>query len=300
MRIALVAPSSPVDPAALATGIERLHALGGRLGHDLEFVEAPGLRRAAGYLAGEDEERIADMAWAFEAPGVDAVWFARGGFGTTRIVGRLPWSRFAATRRPLLGYSDATAFLAAYHAAGGPAVHAPMVAADLARSATPRAWESLGRWLSGEVDAFSFLGRPCGARDVRHLEGPILSGNIAVLAALAGTSDFPDGRGRLICLEEVHEEPYRVDRMLTQLRRAGLFEGAAGIVFGTMTDCVPEDSAKSWDVDEVLDRCAREVGLPAIAGFPFGHGGDNTVMPWGVGLTIRREDATWSAAVQVA
>lgn len=299
MRIALVAPSSPVDPAALATGTERLVAFGDRLSIPFEFVEAPGLRLAKGYLAGEDDERIAAVSWAFEEPGVDAVWFVRGGFGTTRIVGRLPWRRFAATRRPLLGYSDATAFLAAYHAAGGPAVHAPMVAADLAHSATPRAWESLGRWFQGKEDVFRFAGRVCGGRsEVTRLDGPILSGNIAVLAAMAGTPEFPSGRDRLVCLEEVHEEPYRVDRMLTQLRRAGLFEGAVGIVFGSMTDCVPEDPGKSWSVDEVLDRCAREVDLPAISGFPFGHGGENTVLPWGSRLTCFRESSGWSAVVQ--
>ncbi len=301
MRVAVVAPSGPVDHDALRVGKERLSAL--RPG--LEFVHAPNLAADIGYLAGEDDERIAAFRWAFSEPGIDLVWFARGGFGTTRIIDRIPWSELAATGRPLLGYSDATAFLAAYDAAGGRAVHAPMIAADLARSATPRAWESVTRWLNGDDDTFAFQGEWAGSSTGAvegTISGPILAGNLAVLAAMAGTKHFPAardsaGRGRLVCLEEVHEEPYRVDRLLTQLAAAGLFDGASGLVFGSMTECVPEDPKKSWSVEEVLRRAATDLGLPAILGFPFGHGGTNSILPWGNELQVTSSKAGFSVRV---
>lgn len=297
MKIAVIAPSGPVDLEALERGEERLRE---RI-PGLEFVHAPGLDRNLGYLAGEDDERRDGVLWAFRESGADAVWFARGGFGATRLVGRIPWADLASGPRPLplLGYSDATAFLAAYDAAGGPAVHAPMIAADLAYSATERSWESLVRLFRDESDLFLFDGdfmEP--PADGLVLEGPILAANAAVLAALAGTPHFPSGRGRIICLEEVHEEPYRVDRLLVQLRDAGLFRDCRGVVFGSMTGCVPEDPTKSWPVEEVLARFAEESPVPVVSGFPFGHGGTNTVLPWGTSLRIEKTSDGLRARVE--
>lgn len=288
MRIAVIAPSGPVDVAALEVGKDRLR----RRHPDVTFLDAPNISSADGYLAGDDAARTAGVLWAFTEADADVVWFARGGYGATRIVGRLDWPALAATKRPLLGYSDASAFLAAYHAAGGPSFHAPMLAADLARSpstmgsATERSWESLDRiFFEGGVDRFAFAGTLEGADTV---EGIPLAGNIAVLASLAGTRHFPSGRDRVICLEEVHEEPYRVDRSLTQLRVAGLFSGARAVVFGSMTECVPEDTSKSWTNDAMLKEFASRVGLPVVYNFPFGHGGTNTVIPWGGWLRVAR------------
>ncbi|MEK8023565.1 MAG: LD-carboxypeptidase [Candidatus Hydrogenedentota bacterium] len=274
-RIAVVAPSGPPKVRELLKGQRQLRD---RFG-PMEFQHSPRLRNRLGYLAGDDDARAASLEWAFSQKKITHVWFARGGFGTTRIIDRIPWKRYAATRKILLGYSDATSFLLAHAAAGGRALHSPMIATDIAAGGSVRTWESLGRIVFGPgQETYSFSAK-WYSKGVKAMQGSILPGNIAVLAAMAGTPEFPDGSGKVICLEEVKEEPYRVDRLLTQLLHAGLFRRAAGIVFGSMTGCVPENPRKSLSLDEVFRRFARETGLPVVAGYPFGHGGVNSVMP---------------------
>lgn len=274
-RIAVVAPSGPPDIRKLERGKRRLVE---RFG-PLAFIDAPQLRKRLGYFAGDDDARIATMHWAFERADATHVWFARGGYGTARIVGDLPWKKFAVTGKILLGYSDATTFLLAHAAAGGRALHSPMIATDIAAGGSKRSWESLRNIVFGPGrEEFSFRARWL-SRGPAALVGKILPANLAVLASLAGTPHFPGGSGTIVCLEEVNEEPYRVDRLLNQLIGAGLFRRARGVVFGAMSRCVPENRAKSFSLEEVFARFARQTGLPTVAGFPFGHGLVNSVMP---------------------
>lgn len=293
LTIALVSSSSPVRRPALDQGKA---VLAGRFG-PIEWLESPGIDRACGYLAGEDEERIADLEWAF-ASSASLVWCTRGGYGATRLLDRLDWKRFAATGKRLLGFSDTTALLVAYHRAGGRALHAPAPAADLPAQRSARSLDSLAALVFGNGrEEYDFAGEILG-EPVGRLEGRILAGNIALLASLAGTRHFPSGRGRLVFLEEVHEEPYRVDRMLTQLAAAGLFRGARGVVIGSMKDCVPEEPARSFTLEETLRRFARDVRLPVVGGFPFGHGGDNSVLPLGGRAVLTRTAQGFHAAIR--
>lgn len=283
LKIAIVAPSGPPDPHLLQKGIEILDEKFG----PLDFEDAPNVGLRAGYLAGEDEDRSAGMQWAFEESDAELVWFARGGFGTTRIVDSLPWKKWAATGKTLLGYSDATAFLIAYSSAGGRAIHAPMIAADIARGGSERSFQSLDRLVFRRVaDDFLFEGKVLSSAGQTEVAGPILAGNLAVMASLAGTPAFPSVAGKILCLEEVNEEPYRIDRALTQLKKSGAFNGVVGVVFGSMTDCIAEHPERSFTVDQVLERFALWSGVPVIAGFPFGHGGTNSSLPLGAELRI--------------
>lgn len=282
MKIAIVAPSGPPDPHLLQKGIELLDE---RFG-PLFFDDAPNIGLRAGYLAGDDEERIEGLRWAFEESDAPLVWFARGGYGATRIIESLPWKEWSKSGKTLLGYSDATAFLIAYSQAGGRAIHAPMIAADLARGGSSRSWESLEKIVfDHRNDQFEFDGEILNGEAV---EGRIFAGNISVLAALAGTAFFPQSPEAVIFLEEVNEEPYRIDRALTQLKNAGLFRRADGIVFGSMTKCEAEEPQKSFTVDQLLKRFAVETGIPTVVGFPFGHGGENSVLPFGARLRIEK------------
>ncbi len=298
MKIAVVAPSGPPDPDLLAVGKA---AVAARF-PSVEFLDAPNLARREGYLAGEDDERMDGLDWAFLRSGADLVWCARGGYGATRIAVNCPWEEYAiATRRmPLVGFSDATALLAAYHARGGTALHGPMLASDIARGASERSWESIGRLLlsppGARSDAFTFAGRRLSA-SFGSVRGPILAGNLSVLAALCGTPLLPRTEGRVICLEDVNEEPYRVDRCLTQLREAGFFAGAVAVTFGSFTDCLAEEPAKSFPIDEVLARFASGLDLPAVAGFPFGHAPANSVLPWDGTIDVREDAKGFSVRV---
>src|SRR5207245_3082332 len=181
----------------------------------------------------------ADLVQWIEGPRVRATFCARGGYGSQRLLPRLDLARLARQPKPIIGYSDATALLGAAVEAGVLAVHGPMVADDMARGLSERSATHLRTLLTDpawrwEAEAPITL-RPGKAT------GRLVGGCLAVLAAALGTPWAPDTDGAVLFLEDVAERPYRLDRLLTQLRQAGKLEPAAGVVFGTMAACPPVD-----------------------------------------------------------
>lgn len=271
-RVAVIAPSGGVDPERLAAGIRVLEARGFR-------VSAPTPRQPYRLFSGRDEERRAEILRAFEDPEVRAVWFARGGYGMNRLLPGLDPGWLREHAKLCIGFSDASAFLQWLVAAGVPALHGPMVAHDLVREAG-----------AGGLDHLLAIARGASAWRVPvatgllpgHAEGPILGGCLTVLASLAGTPFQPRFAGRIALLEDTHERPQRrIDRMLIQLRQSGTFDGARGIVFGSMHECGPEAEVH----DTILD-CLADLGVPIGFGAPVGHGGSHLAVPLGVGARL--------------
>ncbi|MBL4889065.1 MAG: LD-carboxypeptidase [Candidatus Lindowbacteria bacterium] len=285
MKVALVNPSSPLDQERLELGKTVLREI---CSQSLTILEGKSMGKTCGYLAGNDEERIDDLDWAFGSD-ADIVWLARGGFGTTRLLDRLNWSAYAASNKRLIGFSDATALLTTFAAHGGGAIHGPMVAADLSLR-NERTIESLQKILiKRETDEFEFVGEmhsSVGGSEPT-ITGEILAGNLVLFSSLAGTKYFPQGKGQIIFLEEVNEEPYRIDRLLTQLIDSGLFEGAKAVVFGSMSGCVAEDPSRSFTTKEVQKEFSSRTKLPVVTDFPFGHEGANTLLPLGGKVELR-------------
>ena len=249
-RIGVVAPSGRFDPARLDRGLEVLRSWG------YEPVPGRHLHAAHGYLAGRDEERLADLEWALQDPGLEAFWAARGGYGLTRLLDRVDWG---AARNPAIGFSDLTALLvASWQRAGISGVHGPVLH-NLAE-VDEASREALRSLLAGE--------RP-GER--------LVGGNLCVLADLCGTPDQLDARGRALLLEDVGEPAYKVDRMLTRLRRAGVFEGVTEVRFGAFLGCPAPEGV---ELDEVL-REGVPAGLPVRLGWPVGHGEENHAFRYG-------------------
>ncbi|HNX20360.1 MAG TPA: LD-carboxypeptidase [Acidobacteriota bacterium] len=272
-RIAVVAPGSSVRPEAVRAGFEALRSWG------LEPVAGRSLFARRGDLAGPDEARAADLAWAFSDPAIDAVWCARGGWGTARLLPLLDLGRIAASRRWLLGFSDVTALQAALLDRGLASWSTPLVA----ELADPR------RAVKADLKAALFdsarprVFRP-GARRALvpgKAEGTLAGGCLSVLVALAGTPWAPKLRGRIVVLEDVGEAPYRIDRLLWQGRAAGLFDGVAGLAFGQFVSCRPYPGRPSRPLAAVLAAHAREIGVPTIAGLPVGHGPRPRALPLG-------------------
>lgn len=257
--VALVAPSGPVDPDRLARGAEVLTGLG------LRVVTGSAVLARTGYLAGPDRDRARDLQRAWCDPEVSAVLCVRGGYGATRLLGLLDWDAMrAAGPKILLGSSDITALHLSFSVElGVPTLHGPMVAcAALAAEdgPEPRTWESLRAALSGEPV------RVQGDRVLAegHAEGELAGGNLSLLASLCGTRWQPSFAGKVAFLEDIGEEPYRIDRMLTQLLHAGAFDGVRGIALGSWVDC--------GDPYPVLADRLKSLGVPILAGLPVGHG----------------------------
>jgi muramoyltetrapeptide carboxypeptidase len=278
----VVAASGPLDEERLHEGVGRLESWGLRV-----ELGAAVLERCA-YLAGADEARRADLQRMIADPRVRAVFCARGGYGSQRIVPLLDLAPLARAPKPVIGYSDATALLNAVLRAGVVAVHGPMVATDIARGLTTRSEAQLRAVLTDpdlrwEVEVPATI-RPGQAR------GRLVGGCLSVLVTTLGTPYAPDTDGTILFLEDVWERPYRLDRLLTHLRQAGKLERLAGLVFGTLATCPPVDGTSPADV---VRACCGDLPFPVGFGLPAGHDhdpvGENFALPFGVEVSLDLE-----------
>ncbi|MCX4830403.1 LD-carboxypeptidase [Streptomyces sp. NBC_01016] len=283
-RVAVVAPSGPVPEEALQTGLDILR------GWDLEPIVAPHVLDAHeefDYLAGTDADRAADLQRAWCDPGVDAVLCARGGYGAQRMVDLLDWDAMrAAPPKVFVGYSDITALHEAFAVRlGVSTLHGPMVAtADFLKN--PRAQEHLRATLfEPETVRVISAGEGRGVLVPGTARGVTLGGCLSLLAADLGAAGARTSvRGGLLCLEDVGEEAYRIDRYLTQLLRGGLLDGVTGILLGSWSDCDPLRAL-------FADRLGG-LGVPVAEDFGFGHCEGSLTLPLGVAGQLDAEAGT--------
>ncbi len=287
--VAVVAPASPAAAEDTERGVAVLEGLG------LRVVRGRHLGARRGYLAGDDGERARDLLDAFADPEVRAVFCLRGGYGSLRILPLLDYGLIAAHPKALVGYSDVTALLLAVHRLGGLVVfHGPMVASDLGRSP--------GRATLAWLRRALFAPEPLGALPVPEdgpdpvtvrggvAEGELVGGNLSLVASTLGTPYEIETDGRLLFLEEVGEEPYRLDRLLTHLRNAGKLARVAGVALGHLGAWPGAADASRWvEVRRVVEELLGGLGVPVLAGLPFGHGPWNLTLPLGVRAVL---DAT--------
>jgi muramoyltetrapeptide carboxypeptidase len=276
-RVALVAAAGPVPAGGVARAEARVRALG------WEPVCGRHSRGRRGFLAAPDEARAGDLNDALRDPSIDAVWLLRGGYGTMRILDAVDWSAIAARPVPLVGFSDNTALHLAAMRAGVVAFHGPHPAAE---DVTAFSLDALSRAVTVAAPAgelpFPALGTRAETWTGGVAEGPLVGGNLSVLAATLGTPYAVRAQSAILFLEEVGEHAYRVDRLLTQLRLAGVLEGCAGIALGAFSECPDEGRAGVPMLAEVVRERTTDLGIPVAWGFPFGHVDDNWTLPLGV------------------
>ncbi|MBW3662225.1 MAG: LD-carboxypeptidase [Actinobacteria bacterium] len=288
-RVAVVAPSGPIlDEGAVRAGLDVLASW------DLDAVLMPHLHAQVGHLAGTDGERAADLNAAIRDPSIRAIWAVRGGYGAGRIVDLVRWQSLREDPKLLLGFSDVTALLvAAWERTGLITIHAPSVS-GLAGVVGTAGEAHLRRLVSateapGEVVWASTP--PTSLHDGRGA-GRLVGGNLAMLCSLLGTVDEPDTRGTIVFLEEVGEPPYRIDRMLIQLLRAGLLDEVEGLVIGRHVRCDPAPGRASLSADEVVADVLGGLGIPTIVDAPIGHHAGQFALPLGVRATLDADTAS--------
>lgn len=271
-------------------GIELLASWG------LEPVLGQSLRVRHGYLAGNDEERLTDLQRAFDDPSIRGVFCARGGYGTARIIDRLELSGLRRDPKVVVGYSDVTALhLLLRRELRLVTFHGPV----LARHWEPEGWsaEQLRRAVM-DAAPLGVLPHPADYPPVETLvpgsvTGPLVGGNLTMLASSLGTPTAVDAAGAVLVIEEVHESPYAVDHLLTQLRRAGVLQSAIGVVIGECVRCeVGPDDPPSPVVRDVFAELFVSLGLPSIFGLACGHGVAQLTLPLGVRATLDAGAAT--------
>ncbi|MET7369954.1 LD-carboxypeptidase [Streptomyces sp. NPDC005566] len=275
-RVAVVAPSGPVPPERLETGLDLLR------GWDLDPVVAPhvlDVHPGLDYLAGSDEDRARDLQEAWCDPSVDAVLCARGGYGVHRMVDLLDWPALrAAGPKVFVGYSDITVLHEAFALrAGFSTLHGPMVATEvfLKDAATQ---ESLRSTLF-EPESVRTLGLGTAAALVPgRARGVTYGGCSSLLAADAGTPQArTSARGGLLMIEDITEDPYRLDGILTRLSRMGALDGISGVACGSWASCGPYEQVRA-----VLDDRLGGLGIPVVEELGFGHCSTALTIPLGV------------------
>jgi muramoyltetrapeptide carboxypeptidase len=291
--VALLAPSGPLfERDHLRRGAELCTALG------YDPVVMPSAGRMHGYLAGTDDERLADLNTALTEPGLDAAWCLRGGNGMNRIVDRVDFEGFARAPRPVIGYSDITVLLLALTSTTGVVTfHGPM-----ARAAMPRFSRQHFEMILAEPEAAGRLGALPEGGDTLVPErgrivtivpgratGPLFGGNLTLLQALIGTPYFPDLAGAILFLEDVGEDLYRIDRMLGHLRMAGALARLAGVAIGHFTRMRHTTPEGALRLDDILRHYFEPTGIPTAYGFPIGHVAEQWTVPIGVRAAL---DAT--------
>lgn len=275
-QIALVAPASPFSVEAFRHVCEVLRAKGFRLaigGHVLE---------KRGYLAGCEAERAADLIAAVQDPAVAAIICIRGGYGSGRLLPWLPFSSLQGSRKIFLGYSDVTflhlAFLSRMRWV---TFHGPNL---MDANSELRKIDGVLSSLKGERE-FCWPLQDHQILREGVAAGVVFGGNLTCLSHLVGTPYLPDPDGAILLLEDCSEAVYRLDRMLNQLKLAGILPRLAGLVLGDFKDC--GDLAEIYQV--VLDH-AKPYRFPVIANLPFGHEGKNEVIPLGASFQLNTHE----------
>lgn len=234
-----------------------------------------------GYFSGTDAERLADLQGMLDDDEVRAVLCARGGYGVGRIIDDIDFSRFLHRPKWIVGFSDITVLHMHVHARYGVAtLHAPMAGAFNAGGWRGPFVGSLHRALAGGRAEYRCPPHPYNRQGVA--EGPLLGGNLALMAHLVGTSSFPDTEGCILFMEDVGEQLYNIDRMMRQLLRAGKLDRPAGLVVGGFTDCRDTERPFGQTAYEIIRDVVAPFGYPVCYGFPVSHGKENVALKSGL------------------
>ncbi|WP_373550753.1 LD-carboxypeptidase [Haliscomenobacter sp.] len=292
--VALITPGSYIPDSGLEKAVKNLEELGLRI--------APGknMRAKYGFVAGTDSQRLEDLHAAFANPEVKAVWCARGGYGCTRLLPYIDYQLIRKNPKVFIGYSDITALhLAFLQRAGLIGFHGPVASstfnpytvehfrAVVMEGRSPHTIPLAEAYLEPKDDLYKYFTLRKG-----RVQGELQGGNLSLLAAMAGTEFGLDATNKLIFMEDIEERPYRIDRMLTQLRQSSNLHQAAGFALGIFDGCGPDEGENSLSLqDTVIDRLA-EIPVPAAYGLSFGHISQQCTLPLGVMAELDTEART--------
>lgn len=288
--IGLVNPAGAVwEPVNVEIVAESLAALG------FKTKRGANLLARRGYFAGDDEQRAADLNGMFADPDVRAIHCVRGGWGSARLLPLLDWKTIAKNPKILLGFSDITALLLSLHAKTGLVTfHGPVGNSQwnpfnvgymkrVLQEGEAVAFENLKEI---EEDHLTIVENRVQTLHPGTARGRLLGGNLTVLTSLVGSGYLPDWDGCILFLEDVEEAPYRIDRMLTQLRLAGILQKARAVIWGHCTDCDPGEGFGSLTVTDVLHDHLKPLRVPAWSGAMIGHIDRQFTLPVGLEVAV--------------
>jgi muramoyltetrapeptide carboxypeptidase len=283
-HFAVLAASGPSELARIREAAHHLEAAGARV-----TIASNVDHRHRGYLAGTDEERLRELNHHLRSGEYDGFLFARGGYGAMRILDGIDYDAIAGNPRPIVGFSDVTALHQAIALHAGIATfHGPMLNLDFYDTLSPER----ERWFWSALRGEAPLVHHFDDRDVvlpGEAEGILFGGCLSITMSLIGTPYdwwIDDG---IWFWEDVDEAPYRIDRMLTHLRLSGRMQNIRGVVIGKLKGCGSDE-----EIDGLLLEFFASRGIPVVRNFPFGHHGDNMLMPIGAPVRLSTRDNSFT------
>lgn len=288
-HVALIAPSGPVPPERLGSAVTSVEKLG------LQPVVFESCRSAHGYFAGSDKLRADDINAAFADKSIDGILCIRGGYGAQRLMDSVDFGLIRRNPKFFSGYSDITALhIMINQSCGFVTYHTPMPSTELYGGVDEYTDTSLKKILFGAKSGE--LKNPADMPLHSLVEGcacgTLTGGNLSLVASSLGTPYEIDTRNKILFLEDVDEEPYRIDRMLCQLKAAGKFRDCAGILLGYYTDCAAQHPEKSLTLNQVFEELIVPAHKPAIMNFACGHSLPTLSLPMGKGVKLNSTSGT--------
>lgn len=286
--IGVISPaSSPEESIRTEQGVRYLE----KLGYRVKIGKHVG--KAHGYLAGEDEERLEDIHTMFKDKNVKAVFCLRGGYGAFRLLDKIDYKLIKQNPKIFVGYSEITALQnAIFHKTGLVTFAGPMVAVDFWNEVSPFTTEMFWDIITSnkkqgrlELPEDYTNGLPNLHKGMAS--GRIIGGNLAVFNALLGTEFFPSLKDKILMIEDINEKPYKIDRLLNQLRLAKVFRQVKGIILGRFVECYePDPNTKTLSLGEVIQHYIGSLKLPIIYTFPHGHIKELVTIPFGISVKM--------------
>lgn len=283
-KIGLVAPSSPAMQDRIEPSIKAMEALG------FEVVVGESCRAIHGFLAGTDEVRANDINKMFKDESVKGIFAVRGGYGAARILDMLDYNMIKKNPKVFAGYSDITALHNVFnHKCKLITFHGPMPSTELYNGADDYTIDYLKMNIFSD-EPLGILKNPEG-KEIKTLvggkaKGKLAGGNLSLVVSTLGTSYEIDTKGKILFLEDVDENPYKIDRMLLQLKQSGKFKDAAGIILGDWSDCKPKEGNSSLSLMEVFEELIVPENKPTIYNLACGHCMPTMTIPLGENVII--------------
>lgn len=280
--IGIISPASSTDDfTKVNRGVSYLE----KVGYRVEIGKNVG--QESGYLAGSDAQRVADIHEMFKNKNIKAIFSIRGGYGSGRLLDKIDYKIIRSNPKIFVGYSDINALQVAFFSKTGLITFAgPMVAVDFHDEVSKFTEEVFWRTITSNKP----IGRIKNPRNEKiyvlnkgRAVGRILGGNLSLLTSLYGTEYFPKLKGAILLLEDVNEAPYRIDRMLNQLRLAKVFKQIKGIILGHFVDCIePDPTKRTFSLNEVIIEYFQGLKIPVVYNIRHGHVKENITIPYGL------------------
>ncbi len=282
--VGLIAPGSSVSPEKFERALSNMKMLG------LKVKYTAAAQSKHGHLAATDSERLADLHNMFADKSVDAIWCLRGGYGCTRLLPHIDYKLIKKNPKIIIGYSDITALLLAIQKKSKlRGFHGPVATSIFTDYAQEQLKAVLMEGKQNHVIKGGLFNYPSEVIRAGKATGCLVGGNLSLLAAMSGTEFEMKVKNKIVFIEDIGEKPYRIDRMLTQVRQSAGLKKAAGIALGVFDGCEAKAGSNSLSLVDTLKDRLYDLEIPVYYGLPFGHVDDQCTLPVGIKVEL---DAT--------